>query len=186
MRTSRSLIAARIEINVCLVFPGLQERLVQTISLFTNVICVHLVFYCDKEAPCENELESLMRDIRARAPESAGAKFAPPPHLLAACPQLRYFFVTPTGRDDTPGDTPSQRRWNHACAWRVAEPGEDGQSRAGGRRDESAGTTPIVKELCDSAAMRIMEANQPVYALTILDLIIHDSDEYDTIRMAQA
>ncbi|PIL27932.1 hypothetical protein GSI_09967 [Ganoderma sinense ZZ0214-1] len=135
------------------------ERLVQTISLFTNVTCVRLVFYCYKDGPCENELGSFMRDIRAHAAESAGTQFAPPPHLLAACSQLRYFFVTAVGRDhSTPSAIPSQPRWNHARAWQVVdvEPGEGAQLLSGGSSDASA--TPIVEELCDRSARRVIEA----------------------------
>ncbi|PIL27923.1 hypothetical protein GSI_09958 [Ganoderma sinense ZZ0214-1] len=141
-----------------------QERLVQTILLFSSATHVRLVFYYDKKGPSEDKLERFMRDVRARASESGGAQlqFAPPPRLLAACPRLRYFFVTAAGGDstttNTPAAIPSERCWNHARAWRVVEPGEGGQSRVGGGSDEPAGAMPIVEELCDSAVRRIIEA----------------------------
>ncbi|KAM5535349.1 hypothetical protein V8D89_011034 [Ganoderma adspersum] len=135
------------------------EHLMQNISPFQDATHVRLIFHFDKEGAWGNVLDRFMRDARAHAFESVAGRpqqLAPPPHILAACPELRYFFVTVAGRDDTQVVFASApRRWIHTRAWRVVESaaGEGGKLTTGTAR---SGT--VLEELSEGAARRVIEA----------------------------
>ncbi len=126
----------------------LQERLVhRALSLFNDVTHLRLVFHCNKEGSREDGLDDLIREIRDRA--SVGLHLITTPLLLAACPKLRYFFITVCGRDTQS----SQRGWIHSYAWRVVGFEEGGQSGDGSGESAPA----MLEELSDYTVRRVIE-----------------------------
>ncbi|KAM5536465.1 hypothetical protein V8D89_009901 [Ganoderma adspersum] len=142
------------------------EHLMRNISPFQDATHVRLIFHFDKEGAWGNVLDRFMRDARAHAFESVAGRpqqLAPPPHILAACPELRHFFVTVAGRDDTQVVFASApRRWIHTRAWRVVESaaGEGGKSAGTVGQGNSATARPstVLEELSEDAARRVIEA----------------------------
>ena len=129
----------------------------QNISPFQDATHVRLIFHFDKEGAWSAVLDRFMRDARAHASGSVAGnpqRLAPPPHVLAACPALRYFFVTVAGRDDAHVVFASAPRgWIHTRAWRVVE-----ATAVECRNSATARSGKVLEEVSEDAARRVIEA----------------------------
>ena len=112
---------------------------------------MRLVFHCHNEDPCEEEANDFVREMRER---TSALHLAHTPQLLAACPKLRYFFLTAAVQDNTQAAVASQRRWIRDRAWRVVGFAEGDQP--GDARGSSA--PPMLEELSGYTARRVIEA----------------------------